>query len=628
MSYMFELFDIVQGARGRRDSNALNQSQNQQQQQQHHTDSDGESQHGHHLTDDSETQVGNDDHHPPTTKKMPSLNLSSVGRTKSLSSSQQLSPRSLHNSNNNNNNNKNSPRSLNNSNQPPPQNTSNSSINHASINISTASIPNFQDSSNTQHLIDSMQSGNADIESGINESMGEGKTNTGGQDQNGHSHSDDDPEDKDGAGDGDDPKKPDELDFEKTGFDEHKIFVKPKGVFKWVFLQQALKYHWDLFIIAVLVTLISCAYITFYITFGSRYVFVEDKDQWPKWGKIASIISGVVNEQFLVMIGYCILRSQFGHKQTKVAIPLALCFSLASILLTTFGRIYEFDGAVNYIPKYMLSLGNIIFVSLLIGYKSFKRPMFAFWFTLPFVVMVLVLVIYDFFLLKWYIRSTSEISKSIIRIIVHPVITAVCLLISRVSASQMIPHKPRSTIAFILLPLCFNTFYGRFFGTTMNSLAGVAVSGLLISLVDMIWKCSLRLRDSFIVRYLCRCSKDASFYMQHNLPLYAEYQSHELIYEISANFVATFLVVTYFYVYSSVSYIPFQFKIMAMQLSFTFVTEFVVAYVSLSYLKLPIIIPFSKRPSGFLFVTIFCWLVGIAYSSIRIINILNGNWIL
>jgi len=410
-----------------------------------------------------------------------------------------------------------------------------------------------------------------------------------------------------------------------------KVFLKPKNWVLKEYWYQAFRYHGVLFIFAAILTLVSCAYISFYVTFGSKYFFDEDKDHWPKWAKVSTVITGIINEQFLVWIGYAILRSQYGHKDTLVGLPLALILGIASACFTGFGRVYEIEGSLNYIPKYLLSIGNIITVSFLIGWRSFKSKMFAVWFSIPFLFLFVILIIYDYFLLKWYMKdSTGDLARSVVRIIVHPLITAVCLLFSRFCANQIsYIKKPRSIIAFCLIPLCFNSFYGRFFGNTMNSLFSVAISSLILSFADMIWKCSLRARDSFIVKCLCKCSKNASAIMQHNLPLYAEYQSFELIYEVASNFTATFLIISFFFTYNphNINY-EFQFKIMAIQLAFSILTELVVAYVSLAYLKLPIIIPWSKRPPGFIFILHYAFLCGLAYSSIRIVNILNGRWIL
>ncbi|KAF2069018.1 hypothetical protein CYY_009666 [Polysphondylium violaceum] len=413
---------------------------------------------------------------------------------------------------------------------------------------------------------------------------------------------------------------------------EHqKVFVKPESFFLIEIWKETFKYHWGLFIFTIMLTLVSCAYISFYVTFGSKYIFDENKDHWPKWAKVSTVITGIINEQFLVWIGYSILRSQYGHKATRVGLPLAIILGIASACFTGFGRVYEIEGSLNYIPKYLLSIGNILTVSFLIGWKSFKSKMFFVWFSLPFLFLFVILIVYDYFLLKWYMKdSTTDLARSIIRILVHPLITAFCLLFSRFCANQ-ISHikKPRSIIAFCLIPLCFNTYYSRFFGNTMNSLFSVAISSLIISFADMFWKCSLRARDSFIVRFLCRCSKNASTIMQHNVALYAEYQSFELIYEMASNFVATFLVITFFFTYNphDIDY-GFQFKIMAIQVAFSIFTEIIVAYVSLAFLKIPIVIPWSKRPPGFLFILHYAFLCGLAYSSIRIVNILNGRWIL
>eukprot|EP01132_Coremiostelium_polycephalum_P002238 gene2238-2760_t len=559
MSYMFELFDIVAGARNRGEnshSDLENAGNNIDK-----DNGDGESQELNELPSNSSNNnnyesdsdiVGNDE----DGIKVENKGKGKRGRTLSGNNKFKLNldgAKQHHHHNSSSD----SPRAqLQNKLASNYSQQLDSSTAHLTLQASTDSTNNNEDTKDQSNLNNSQNSENGGGATLGNGDGGDGKETPGGDDKG---------------------------EFPSTMTKKEKIFIKTKSLFKKEYAKKTLKYHGFIFLFAMLLTILACGYITFYITFGSRYTFEKDMDKWPKWAKAASIVTGIINEQFLVSIGYVLNRSQFGHKKTKVSIPVALAFSLLSIIFTTLGRVYNISGTLNYIPKYLLTLGNIVFVSLTIGIKTFKRPMFAFWFSLPFLFMALFLIGYDYLLLKWYLaETTSEFAKSVVRIVVHPIITALCLLVSRICANQISIHKPKSVMAFVLLPLCFNTFFGRFFGNTMNTLVGLTISSLILSLADMIWKCSLRARDSFIVKYLCRCSKNATFYMQYNLPLYAEYQSYELIYEIASNFVSTFLIITFFFVYDPAELnLKFQFTIMAIQFAFSIVTELVVSYVSL-----------------------------------------------
>eukprot|EP01132_Coremiostelium_polycephalum_P004170 gene4170-5219_t len=419
------------------------------------------------------------------------------------------------------------------------------------------------------------------------------------------------------------------IDGENGGEKEEKLFVKSKSYFRKEYFKETFKYHLQLFWISIIVVIIACIFITFRITFGTRYIFLPSFKDYPTWGKYSSVIAAVGNELIITSFGFTVNFSQFGYKKTKCALPVAILFLIASATYTTISIVYDLKGTVGYLPKYALALTNVIVVSLIIGIKTFKRPGYAFWYSTPFLLMGICLIGYDYLLLKFYLAdTTSDISRSIIRILVHPFITAVCLLVARICANQIAIHKPRSVIAFILIVLVFNTYYGRFFGNTMNTLVGVTISSMVLAFVDMIWKCSLRARDSILVKLIMKCSQNASFYLKINYPLYAEFQSHELIYEIASNFVSTFLIITYFFVYNPSNLnLKFQFSVMAIQLVFSIGTELIVTYVSLSVLKLHIIIPFKDRPKNFMFITNFSFLVGLAYSSVRIINILHNKWI-
>ncbi|EGC40328.1 hypothetical protein DICPUDRAFT_25237 [Dictyostelium purpureum] len=427
-------------------------------------------------------------------------------------------------------------------------------------------------------------------------------------------------------------KTPGEFDFYNEYYTEKgelKLFVKPKKWWQWDTLLLSFSYLSKLSLLSFLVTIVVCAYVSFYIILGNRFIFYN-KDDRPKWGLATSIIAGIINEQLLVTVSFCVLTSQFGFKATRPAIPYAAFFSIASIVFTTCGRVFSITGTGDFIPKYALVLGNIIIVALVVGIKTFKSKLFCLWIALPYVLLGIILIIYDYFLIKWYIKeSTGEFSKSVVRIVIHPLITAFCLLISRFCANQLGCHNPRSVISLMLIPIAFNSFYGRLFGNTMETLSGVVISSSILAALEIVWKCSLRARDSFIVRFLCRCSKNASTIMQQNLPLYTEYQSFEMIYDVTSTFVSTYLVIVYFFTFTNSpgAGIEKQFKIMAIQLAFSIVTEIIVAYVSLAYLKLPIIIPFKKRKQGFLFITIYSFLTVIAFISIRIINVLHGQWI-
>ncbi|KAN0030187.1 hypothetical protein ACTA71_009948 [Dictyostelium dimigraforme] len=307
-------------------------------------------------------------------------------------------------------------------------------------------------------------------------------------------------DDDEGGGDG---KKIKELDYYNEYYTEKgelKLFVKPKKWWQLDTMFTTMSYLSKLTLIALLVTTIACIYLTFYIVLGNRFVFYDTK---PKWGLATSIIAGVINEQLLVTIAYSVLTSQFGFKNTKCGLPVAILFSLASVVFTTCGRIYGLSGTADFIPKYLLTLGNIIIVSFIVGFKSFKSKLFCLWVSLPYISMGIILIAYDYFLIKWYIKdSTGEFEKSVVRIVIHPVITAILLLISRFCINQLAYLKPRSVISLMLIPICFNSFYGRLFGNTMDTLQGVVISSLILSLLEIIWKCSLRARDSFIVRFL------------------------------------------------------------------------------------------------------------------------------
>ncbi|KAN0033621.1 hypothetical protein ACTFIV_000083 [Dictyostelium citrinum] len=614
----FELFDIVAGARRNtvdnsnnsnnehplNNSNGVESSQEQNQ--------DPESQVGSTIlpndqkslkdsTDNGSDLVSNDSkiNRNASSAKF-QINMNKINRNNSNLSNNGNSPRNNNNNNNNNSNNNNNGRSN--------------------------SILNVVESPRNKFLIDGLIgpsiSKDQDEERDGADLVSEGgcDSNTGGDDEENNNNQ---------------KKSPKELDYYNEYYTEKgelKLFVKPKKWWQLDTMFTTMSYLSKLTLIAILVTMIACIYLTFYVVLGNRFVFDDTK---PKWGLATSIIAGVVNEQLLVTIAYSVLTSQFGFKNTKCGLPVAILFSVASAVFTTCGRVYGITGTADFIPKYFLTLGNIIIVSFIVGYKSFKSKLFCLWVSLPYISMGIILIAYDYFLIKWYIKdSTGEFEKSVVRIVIHPIITAILLLISRFCINQLAYLKPRSVISLMLIPICFNSFYGRLFGNTMDTLQGVVISSLILSLLEIIWKCSLRARDSFIVRFFllnnrCRCSGNAAAVMQQNLPLYTEYQSFEMIYDLTSTFVSTYMVCCYFFVFTT-NYgddISKQFKIMAIQLAFSIVTEILVAYVSLAYLKLPIVIPYKKRKDGFLFITCFSFLSVIAFITIRIMNLLHDQWI-
>ncbi|KAM9961209.1 hypothetical protein ACTFIR_004046 [Dictyostelium discoideum] len=607
----FELFDIVAGAR----RNTVDNNNNNE----HQINNSNEIECSQEQNQDPESQVGstilsNDQKSLKDSADNGSdlvSNDSKINRTASGAKFQLNINKINRNNSNSSNNGNGSPRNNNNNNN--------------NNNGRSGSILSVIESPRNKILMDGLigpsinkeqdvERDGADLEEG-----GDSTTNGAGGDNGDDDH-----------GDGNGEKKPKELDYYNEYYTEKgelKLFVKPKKWWQLDTMFTTTSYLSKLTLISILVTVIACVYLTFYIVLGNRFVFDDSK---PRWGLAVSIIAGVINEQLLVTIAYSVLTSQFGFKNTKCALPVALLFSIASAVFTTCGRVYGITGTADFIPKYFLTLGNIIIVSFIVGYKSFKSKIFCLWVSLPYISMGVILIAYDYFLIKWYIKdSTGEFEKSVVRIVIHPVITAILLLISRFCINQLAYLKPRSVISLMLIPICFNSFYGRLFGNTMDTLQGVVISSLILSLLEIIWKCSLRARDSFIVRFLCRCSGNAAAVMQQNLPLYTEYQSFEMIYDLTSTFVSTYMVCCYFFVFTT-NYgddISKQFKIMAIQLAFSIITEVLVAYVSLAYLKLPIIIPYKKRKDGFIFITCFSFLSVIAFITIRIMNLLHDQWI-
>ncbi|EFA85398.1 hypothetical protein PPL_02401 [Heterostelium album PN500] len=554
MSYMFELFDIVAGARRASRAQSIDQRQHLENPTHNETNTDGGPMPTTDISDNdptnsdsssstdghSDTEVGNEDgmitishpkrekktHHPiiNNNNKPPRLNLTAIN---------------------------NSVNSNNNSNSSLGSNTSprNAAVLDSPIENKSTTSPRTPKSPRTF----SIHAGDIELDIVVGS------------------------KDKDGA---DETPTPGELKDDELG--HSKEFKVKESYFQWKYLKGALGYHAFHLLIVAIVTLVCCLYISFYVTFGSHYINVP-YEEWPLWSKVSWVITGIVNEQFLHSMGFAIIRSQYGHKLTKCLIPYHVVIALLSAAFEIYSRVTRLQGSVLYIPKYMLALADIILISYLFGYKVLKKKFFVLWFSLPFLFMAVFLIIYDYSLLPFFLKkSTTEITRSVIRILIHPAITAVCLLVSRFCANMIKDYDipPRSILSLTLIPIVFNTFYGRFFGNSMGTLLGVTISSLVLSFTDLFWKCSLRARDSFIVKYLCRCSKNASVIMKHNLPIYAEYQSFDLIFEISSNFISTFLIITYYLVYSpSELDIGFQFKVMAIQLAFSLGTEIVVSYV-------------------------------------------------
>ncbi|KAK5575441.1 hypothetical protein RB653_006574 [Dictyostelium firmibasis] len=617
----FELFDIVAGARRNTvESNNENPINNGNEEGESSQNQDPESQVGSTILSTGQTSlknsvdkdgsdlVSNDSKMNMTRKASGAkfqLNMNKINRNNSNLSNNGNSPRNNNNNSSNNNNNN--------------INNNNNNNNNNNISGRSNSVLSVSESPRNKIIMDGL----------IGPSISRDKESEGERGGDGADIVDSETSQSTKGGDNNE-KRQKELDYYDEYYTENgelKLFVKPKKWWQLDTMFTTMSYLSKLTLIAILVTTIACIYLTFYVVLGNRFVFDKTK---PKWGLATSIIAGVINEQLLVTIAYSVLTSQFGFKNTKCSLPVAILFSAASAAFTTCGRIYGLSGTSDFIPKYFLTLGNIIVVSFIVGYKSFKSKLFCLWVSLPYISMGIILIAYDYFLIKWYIKdSTGEFEKSVVRIVIHPVITAILLLISRFCINQLAYLKPRSIISLMLIPICFNSFYGRLFGNTMDTLQGVVISSLILSLLEIVWKCSLRARDSFIVRFLCRCSGNAAAVMQQNLPLYTEYQSFEMIYDLTSTFVSTYMVCCYFFVFTTNygSDISKQFKIMAIQLAFSIVTEILVAYVSLAYLKLPIVIPYKKRKDGFLFITCFSFLSVIAFITIRIINLLHDQWI-
>ncbi|GAM17366.1 hypothetical protein SAMD00019534_005410 [Acytostelium subglobosum LB1] len=391
------------------------------------------------------------------------------------------------------------------------------------------------------------------------------------------------------------------------------------------FFSEVLYYFGRLLILVLLVSTVSVGYGMFEIFLGCRFVDVSE-DTWPLWGKITYSISRIVLNTCLCMYPYILLSLSYGFRMTLVCLPIGIASSMGASAWATYNIFRPvLNHKLSLLPSYGFFVIALLASATYVG-KKLKSRNFRHLFMGQFVLAAVALVFYDFFLVQFYITTDDQIKKAVIRVVVHPAICAIALFISRACSSRIRPYHRGTNVFPVLIFMWFSTYYGRFFNSNMD-LGYMTGTMAIVSLLELIWRTTLRPRDKKIINAICGYCFNVELRHTNNFErIYRDFLRHEQMYENSSIITATAVYLAYFHVFDpdNLNYSRILAG-MAIQFALEWVTDLLSFYIESRVHKLDILYR-ERHPRGFHFMICFTFFLGMAYSTSRIILINEGKW--
>eukprot|EP01133_Synstelium_polycarpum_P000178 gene178-214_t len=409
-----------------------------------------------------------------------------------------------------------------------------------------------------------------------------------------------------------------EDDFEKKDAPPPPFSHKEFGI-------ELFKYFGSMLTSVLLVSTVAIAYAMFEMYAGCRFVNINFSD-WPQWGIITHSVSRIVLNTALCMYPYILLTTFFGFKETMVCLWIGLAASVGSSAWATFNVVKPvLNQTLALLPSYFFFVVALLSSAHYMGRKV-KSATFRHLFMGQFVLAAIALVIYDFALVPFYIQ-TNSINKSIVRILIHPGICAIALFVSRACSSRITPIIPGTNVFPVLIFMWFSTYYGRFFNSNM-SLLFMTGTMVIVSLLELVWRTTLRPRDKKIVNTICGYCFNVELQHSNNFDrIYRDFLRHEQMYENTSIITACAVYLAYFSVFDATHFnYSTILTSMAIQFGLEWATDIISLYIE-SRVHHMDVLRREKLPKGFYFIICYTFFLGISYSTSRIILINENKWL-
>ncbi|KYQ93203.1 hypothetical protein DLAC_05842 [Tieghemostelium lacteum] len=385
------------------------------------------------------------------------------------------------------------------------------------------------------------------------------------------------------------------------------------------------KYFLFLIILMLFVAAFATGYGIFEIYAGCRFTTTKFV-YWPEWGKATHALSRALLNCFLCMFPYCLLFCFFGDKVTRVPLYISATSSLGASAWAIFNAMKPMlKPTLALLPSYGFFVIALVASSHYVGHKI-KSPTFRHLFMGQFVMAAITLVLYDFLIVPFYVDATS-IQKSVVRILIHPGISALNLFISRSCSSRINPYIPGTQAFPVLIFMWFSTYYGRFFNSNM-SLTMMTITMSIVSILELLWRTTLKPRDKKIVNAICGyCFKKQLTHSANFNNIYRDFLRLEQLYENVSIVTAACVYLGYYNVFDpeNLSYSRIL-SGMAIQYALEWATDAISMYIESRYYRMDVL-SFQKPAKGFYFMITYTFLLGMAYSTSRIILIASNEWL-
>ncbi|KAM9995463.1 hypothetical protein ACTFIY_001655 [Dictyostelium cf. discoideum] len=372
------------------------------------------------------------------------------------------------------------------------------------------------------------------------------------------------------------------------------------------------------------ISIMAVGYGCFEIFLGCRYIDTSSAT-WPYWAIVTHSISRTILNFSLCMFPYFLLLTFFGFRDTIVPLIIGLISSSGASAWAIYNTVHELlDQTLALLPSYFFFCVALVLSSHYMG-RKINDPTFRHLFMGQFALAAIVLVLYDFAILPWYVK-TSSINKSVVRILIHPGLCAMGLFVARACSSRIKPKTPGTNVFPVLIFMWFSTYYGRFFNSNM-SLLFMSGTMAIVSLTELLWRTTLRPRDKKIMNAICGfCFKKRLTHSQNFDKIYRDFLRHEQLYENTSILTSCFVYIAFYNVFdkSQLDYTTL-FSSMAIQFSFEWVTDIISMYIETRIYKIEAL-HWKNPPKYFYFMLLYTFFLGMSYSTSRVILLGEGKW--
>ncbi|KYQ92086.1 hypothetical protein DLAC_06923 [Tieghemostelium lacteum] len=241
----------------------------------------------------------------------------------------------------------------------------------------------------------------------------------------------------------------------------------------------------------ILIALIGVAYIIglSYIPYTNtdmKYVETHTNQFYNPYPVASIYFLTLATVVIVIGIGYFLLI--FGLKKS---LPLIYCTLIPGVALSTLFFVFVAAGVDPWyyaldLPFYGI-LGVVFFISAKVMAKRVQAPNLPLIFAVPLLVHILIIGIYSFVLFPFYRTINSEVARVAIRILVHPILCRINLIVTQTFVKKYknlkYPHLANAIVFGILVE---SALFGRFLIATVGSAKAQVVTSVLSGLGEIL----------------------------------------------------------------------------------------------------------------------------------------------